>query len=254
MVRFAITVLTGALAGLAGLVSTAHGGPGGASGASAPGGTRGVIRGTVTFEGEPPERLPVRRDTDPLCAKIEKFSEDVVVTDGKLKDVLVRIKNGTLTGKRPGAARSPAEPAPVVIDQKDCAYAPHVVGIVAGQKLAIRNSDATFHNVHGAIGGTLLWNRPASPGDPEIVVDGSARPGDVIDVICDVHPWMHAYAVVQDHPAFAVTGADGVFELTGLAPGSYTVEAWHPVLGTRSATITLGKAGASARFTFKREP
>jgi hypothetical protein len=38
------------------------------------------------FEGEPPERLPLRRDTDPLCAKVEKFSEEVIVTDGKLKD------------------------------------------------------------------------------------------------------------------------------------------------------------------------
>ena len=36
---------------------------------------------------------------------------------------------------------------------------------------------------------------------------------------CDVHGWMNAYVGVLDHPYFAVTGADGTFELKGLPPG-----------------------------------
>jgi hypothetical protein len=142
-----------------------------------------------------------------------------------------------------------------VIDQKDCTYAPHVVGIVVGQKLTVRNSDPTFHNVHGAIAGKLLWNKPSSPKDADLVLDGSARAGDVIDVICDVHPWMHAYAVVQDHAAFAVTDEHGAFELKGLPPGSYTLEAWHPVLGTRTLDVKIGggaKAAVTARISYKR--
>lgn len=209
---------------------------------------RSAVKGTVTFEGEPPERLKLQRSTDPLCAKTEKLSEDVIVTNGKLKDVLVRVKNGAL----PAAPR--AEPPPVLVDQKDCMYAPRVVGLVAGQKLAVRNSDGTFHNVHGTIAGAQHWNKPAAPGDPDLTLDGSARPGDVIDIVCDIHPWMHAYAVVQDHPAFAVTGDDGAFELTGLAPGTYTLEAWHPTLGTQSLTVKVAKGAkpTPAKFTFKR--
>ncbi len=207
----------------------------------------GVIKGTVIFEGEAPDRPKLVRDTDPVCAKVEKTSEDVIVTKGKLKDVLVRVKNGTA-----GTAKPPAQP--VVVDQKDCMYAPRVVGVVAGQKMAIRNSDGTFHNVHGTVGGKLLWNKPHPKGEGDITVE-SSKPGDVIDIVCDVHPWMHAYAVVQDHPFFAVTGEDGAFEIKGLAPGTYTLEAWHPTLGTKTLTVKIGvgpKAAVTARFSYKK--
>jgi plastocyanin len=207
----------------------------------------GAIKGTVIFEGEPPERTRLQRDTDPYCAKVAKLSEDVVVTKGKLKDVLVRIKNGT-------AGTHTAPTAPVLIDQRECMYTPRVVGVIGGQKLAVRNSDGTFHNVRGTRGTTPLWNKPQPAKDPDLSLETGGKPGDVIDVVCDVHPWMRSHAVVMDHPFFAVTGEDGSFEITGLAPGKYTLEAWHPTLGLRSLNIVIGtgaKAVVPARISFK---
>ena len=69
---------------------------------------------------------------------------------------------------------------------------------------------------------------------------------------CDVHGWMNAYVGVLDHPYFAVTGEDGTFELKGLPPGTYTIEAWHEKLGTQTQSVTIGaKETKDVTFTFK---
>jgi len=206
----------------------------------------GSIKGTVIFEGEPPTQATLDRKSDPKCSK-DRTDEAVVVEHGKLRDVLVRVKNGTVPSQ-------PAPAAPVVVDQRDCMYTPRVVGMVAGQKLLVRNSDNTFHNVHGTRAGKLLFNKPQPPRDKDLDLDVGAKADDVIELVCDVHPWMHSYAVVQDHPFFAVTDAKGAFEITGLAPGKYTLEAWHPVLGTRTLDVEIGKGKrgqVTARFSYK---
>ncbi len=207
----------------------------------------GTITGTVRFEGEPPARTALVRDSDPYCQKVAKLTEDVVVTKGKLKDVLVRVQNGA-------AGTHAAASSPVMIDQKECMYAPRIVGVMTGQKLAVRNSDGTFHNVRGSVRGKQLFNKPQPAKAADLALDSAPAAGDVLDIVCDVHPWMHAYAVVQDHPYFAVTGGDGAFSISGLAPGAYTLEAWHPTLGMKTLKVKIGtgkKAAITARFSYK---
>lgn len=209
--------------------------------------TTGSIKGTVLFEGEPPTQPALKRDSDPKCSK-GKTDEAVVVNKGKLRDVVVRIKNGS-------AGKHAAPSTPVLIDQRDCMYAPRVVGIVAGQKLQVRNSDNTFHNVWGVLATKDLFNKPQSPKAADLtLVPSAAKGGDIVELKCGAHPWMHAYVAVQDHPFFAVTNSDGVFEIKGLPQGTYTLEAWHPTLGTKSMTVIIGKnkrADVSARFSYK---
>ena len=129
-----------ALAALILVPVIAHAGPGPAA---APAAT-GAIKGTVVFDGPAPERPKVKRDSDPYCAKTEMLADDVIVTNGKLRDVLVRVKNGSLHA---ASTAPPAAPSPAVIDQKDCRYVPRVLGVVVGQKLSIHNNDNTFHDM-----------------------------------------------------------------------------------------------------------
>jgi uncharacterized protein (DUF2141 family) len=73
----------------------------------------------------------------------------------------------------------------------------------------------------------------------------------MIPVTCEVHGWMQAYIGVIDHPYFAVTGDDGSFTLQGLPPGTYTLEAWHEKLGTKTMQVTVAaQESKQADFSF----
>lgn len=208
----------------------------------------GSVKGTVLFEGEPPTQPTLERKSDPRCAR-GRQDEAIVVTKGKLRDVMVRIKNGSTGSHAPPAI-------PTVLDQQDCMYSPRVVGLVAGQKLVLKNSDNTFHNIHGTLAGKEVFNKPMPAKAADLTVDPPlAHADDVVALQCDVHPWMKAYAVVNDSPFFAVTGADGSFEIKDLPIGDYTLEAWHPVLGKKSIKISIGKGkrgDVTARFSYKQ--
>jgi hypothetical protein len=95
-----------------------------------------------------------------------------------------------------------------------------------------------------------VWNLSHPAQAPALIRDNLGKAGDVVSLHCDVHPWMRAYAVITDHPYFAVTGSDGSFTIADVPPGTYTLEAWHPELGLRATEVTV-RPGAEAKATFR---
>jgi plastocyanin len=209
----------------------------------------GSISGTIAFTGPAPKMEKQNRKSDVVCAKKQSVDPTVVLSkDGKaLANVVVR-----LTKNVPAGGALPTEP--VVIDQKDCVFLPHVQAAAAGQKIQVRNSDGTLHNVHAYNGveplpEKTIFNTGMPPGSNDVVKD--PKGAGLVKVTCDVHSWMSAYVVVSKHPYFAVSDADGKFELKNVPPGSYTVEAWHEKYGAKSAEVKVeeGKAAVPA-FSF----
>ena len=75
--------------------------------------------------------------------------------------------------------------------------------------------------------------------------------GLMIPVRCNNHPWMEAFLNVVKNPFFAVSDANGTFEIQGLPPGSYTLVAVHEKLGTQTQQIAIESHKTSVtNFTF----
>jgi plastocyanin len=197
-----------------------------------------TITGTVTFEGKAPTLKPLAMDADPACAKKHSGpvpSEFLVLGNGNtMANAMVYVSSGLPAGKT-----YPAPTTPVTIDQNGCQYKPHVMGIMVGQPYRILNSDGVLHNIHTQ----PQLNKAFNQGMPATVKEATTKfdkAEAVFHVKCDVHPWMSAWVGVFSHPFFAVTGTDGKFTISGLAPGTYEITAWTERLGTQKATITVG--------------
>lgn len=173
-------------------------------------------------------------------------AETVVVNpNGTLANVFVYVKAGL-----PASAKYQAPATPIVIDQEGCRYRPHVLGIMVGQNLEIRNSDPVLHNIKAK----ATKNRPFNISQPSAGMKTTrtfSAPEVMVALECNVHGWMNAFVGVLPHPFYAVTGADGSFSIKGLPPGTYTIEAWHEKYGTLTATVTVtGTESKTTDFTF----
>ena len=214
--------------------------------------TAAAITASVKFEGPVPPPAVIRIDGDPKCVAENdgmsgRSSESIVIGNNQaLQNVFVYVKDGV------GNYAFPIPAEPVVLDQQKCRYSPHVLGVRVGQRLSIRNSDPLLHNVRAD--GKI--NQPFNMSTPlqGVSFDRTFATREVmVPVRCDVHNWMSAFVGAMEHPFFGVSDADGRVALTGLPPGTYTIEAWHEQLGTRAEQVTVGaKEAKDVSFTFTR--
>jgi plastocyanin len=206
---------------------------------------KGSVAGVVKLGGAPPPlpALKVTKDTS-VCGGAKPNEAVLVSGGGALANVVV-----SLRAAKPSAAPPPTPNA--AVDQQGCQYRPHVQAVTVGTSLALVNSDAVLHNVHGHTGPVQVFN-VAMPIRNQRVPTRLTRPG-LVQLQCDAgHSWMGAWIYVFEHPYFAVTGGDGKFEIKDVPAGHYTVEYWHEPVDGRGAGVTTTaevdvKDGAPAR-------
>ncbi len=209
--------------------------------------TAGNISGSIAFEGDAPAMQAIDMEEEQVCADKHPstpMTEDVVVNEnGTLANVFVYVKEGLESLKFPTPSQS------VLLDQDGCMYSPHVLGVMAGQDITIKNSDGLLHNINAS----PTENRGFNMSQP-VAMEGTRSfrvPEVMVPLRCDVHGWMTAYIGVVDNPFYAVSGSDGSFDLSTLPPGDYVLEAWHERYGTqtRNVTVVTGET-ATVTFTF----
>jgi plastocyanin len=193
--------------------------------------TVATINGTVKFDGPAPKASKIDMSQDPGCKGMNE-AENMVVNGGDLANVFVYVKDGL------GNRTFDVPQAPVVLEQQGCKYHPHVLGVMAGQTVQIKNSDPTTHNIHPTPQNNREWNESQPPSSPAIEKN-FAREEIMLPVKCNQHPWMKMYINVVKTPFYAVTDKDGKYEIKGLPPGDYTIAFVQEKLGEQDQKVTV---------------
>jgi hypothetical protein len=207
----------------------------------------GSIEGVVKLSGPAPAipEIKTTKNQD-YCGKQIVNPLYVVGKDGGLQNVEVFLK-----GVEKGKANPGGE---IVLDNHKCMFDPRVQGATVGQKIKIASLDPIIHNTHPQVASTnaTLYNI-ALPYKGFSVEKPLPSIPELIRVKCDVHEWMRAWIWIFDHPYYATTDAEGHFKITDVPPGSYTLVAWHEVMGEQEQPVSVS-AGKATTVDFSFTP
>jgi hypothetical protein len=214
----------------------------------------GTLKGRIVWgDKKPPERglvmIKEGHQDRKFCLKDGEVPEDnTYVVDPKnlgLKDAFVWLTSKDKLPIHPSLA-SPSEPA-VTIDQPCCMFVPHAVALREGQVLVVKNSAKVLHNFK--FGGLVNQggNQSIAPGGAWEITDLKAE-RIPMPCECNFHPWMAARVGVFEHPYFAITDAQGNFEIKLAPAGSYQLMIWRTIWlggakGGKGRTIVIPPGG-----------
>ncbi len=186
----------------------------------------GRILGVVRLQGSPPAQAvePITQDQT-TCGTSVSLPRLALGNSNGVRRAFVYLDGVTsVQDFRPRES--------VLVDQKQCQYAPPALIVRAGTKLEITNSDPILHNVHGQQvaeeGMQTLFNIAQPVRGQRTPVDQPLTKPGIVFLSCEAgHPWMNAYVFVANHPYVAVTNDDGEFVIADVSAGTYRIKMWH---------------------------
>jgi len=223
-------------------------------GALAEGDTQGwgTVQGQVIKLGPAPEQKPIEaaskhQDAKNCLAQGPVVDQAWVVNpkDKGVKWVFVWLQ----PDKDKGPTELPIHPSlkeikqkEVVIDQPCCTFIPHALAMREGQVLIAKNSAPMPHNFK--YGG----NPTKNPGGNFLIPPGGQIPikelvadRTPVAVNCTIHPWMNGWVRVFNHPYYAVTDADGKFEIKNAPAGDFRLVVWQESVGWGTPGLKYGE-------------
>lgn len=196
----------------------------------------GSISGEVKFTGPPPGLPSVRvtKDQD-YCGQALPNEAYVVGPGGGLKNVVISIE-GSPSHLGPSEREN-------ILDNNGCRFVPRVMAMMRGEKLIIHNSDPKLHIVHSYLDKRTVFNLSLPFRGQRIEITQKIRKPGLLQVNCDTHGWMRGYIHVFDHPFFAVSDERGIFLISNIPAGKYSLKAWHEEAGVRSNEVMVAEEG-----------
>jgi plastocyanin len=198
------------------------------------------VEGVVTYKGPLPDPIPI-----PEAGTVRHLVEVDPRTEG-LKDAVVWLEGVPA----PEVARREAPQDPVVMDQQNYFFLPHVLAVEAGRNVEFRNSDVANHGV------------TASSPEPKNSFNVTTAPGGryahrfvasktPVAIGCPIHGTMAAWVFIFNHRFHAVTDDTGRFRLPPVPPGHYTLRVHHADGGMRRREKLVVRAGEPVRLRIR---
>ena len=143
-------------------------------------------------------------------------------------------------------ARGEQDPATVPLPQCHSiahtahGFEPHVLPVAVGTAVVFKNRDQVYHKVFSISPAKPFNLGSQAPGERDSVVFDSVG---VVSLHCELHPEATGFVVVLPTEQFTQPNAQGTFVLPELAPGTYTIAAWHPTYGEVKRRVEVPKGG-----------
>ncbi|MDE3219901.1 MAG: carboxypeptidase regulatory-like domain-containing protein [Nitrospirota bacterium] len=235
----------------------------------------GTLSGTVTLQGDVPKPKGYNLTTLPdqiYCGRISDgrgwrlLQPFNVGKNGEFRQVVVHLED-IEKGKPFG------DYAPPRIEAVDCRFMPFVNVVRDLHDIVVVNMDPAFHDIQAyetsQLGPRVLFNVPLPiskrypneiglsdhfhkhyEGIPMVQTVKMTKGRRIFTMQCGFHAYMESWALVVDHPYYAITDENGKFEIGDIPPGTYKVTIWHPYLHEAYEQVVTVKPKEAATAEF----
>ena len=129
----------------------------------------------------------------------------------------------------------------VTMDQKGMTFRPHSLVVLRGTTVDFLNSDALNHNIYWkSVGGDRSKGNNLGTWPQGEKKSYTFWYAGVVPLLCNVHQEMSAYIYVVPTPFYALTKADGSFEIKGVPQGHVTLRTMGGASKSKDVDVGAG--------------
>jgi hypothetical protein len=210
-----------------------------------------TIKGQVFFPKDKSipkrEALNVTQDKNHCLSKGPILDESVIVNpkNNGVKNVVVWLRpddkdpKSKLSSDQIFPDDAKRKPEEHVITQPCCMFTERITLARVGDKIVVKNPAPVPHNFFWSSDKNGEVNQTIPKMGEFSMPNALVAEGPPIQYKCTIHGWMTGYVRIFDHPYYAVTDADGKFEIKNAPIGKYRLVYWHE---------NGYKGGAAGRF------
>jgi hypothetical protein len=198
-----------------------------------------TVKGQVVFPSEKPipkrEVLNVTQDKDHCLSKGDVLDESVIVNPKNrgVKNVVVYLRPDDKDPKvkftkaqiHPDDAKR--KPVEHIITQPCCMFTERITVARVGDKITVKNPAPVAHNFFWSSQFNGEENKTVPKNEQYSLPNPLVAESPPIKYSCTIHGWMNGYVRIFEHPYYAVTDADGKFEIKNAPVGKYRIVYWH---------------------------